>query len=209
MSGQWITTKVYDKWFEGQEKHNNVTFEIDDKELHFNDYRNFGTLMYQTEKDLEKKLKELGVDIIEDFKNIADFKKKLEKKRDDAVIGTTLLDQKVASGCGNYLRAEVLYNCKISPHRKLKDLKNKEIEDIWEKLTKLAWIFYDIDKGIKRGVFKKSDDLVKLYYKKDYEDYGYYTNFLVYFEEKDPKGHKIIAEKMGPRTIHWVPEVQK
>jgi DNA-formamidopyrimidine glycosylase len=200
MSGEWTTE---------DNKHNNVTFEINDKKLHFNDYRNFGTLMYQTETDLEKKLKELGVDIIEDFKNITEFKKRLEKKRDDALIGTTLLDQKVVSGCGNYLRAEVLYQCKISPHRILKNLSEKDKENLWEKLTKLAWIFYDLDLAIKKGILKKNEDLVKQYFTPDYEEYGYYTNFIIYFQEKDPKGNKIITEKMGPRTIHWVPEVQK
>ena len=141
--------------------------------------------------------------------NLEEFKNRLIKKRDDALIGTTLLDQKVASGCGNYLRAEVLYHCKISPHRQLKNLSELEIKDLWEKLTKIAWIFYDIDKGIKRGVFKKNDELIKIYYQKDYQDYGYYTNFVVYFEDKDSLGNSVITEKMGPRTIHWVPKVQK
>jgi len=201
MSGQWLTNN--------KEKHNNLTFTIEDKELYFNDYRNFGTFMYQNEKELENKLNSLGVDILQDYKNISLFKKNLVRKRDDAFIGTTLLDQKIVAGCGNYLRAEVLYHCKISPYREIKDLTNKEIEDLWENLTKIAWIFYDIEKGIKKNIFKKSDDLVKLYYKKDYEDYGYYTNFIIYFQDKDPKGNIVLREKLGTRTIHWVDKVQK
>jgi len=199
MSGTWTTSK--------KEKHNNLTFIINNKELYFNDYRNFGTLMYQTEKELENKLKSLGVDIIQDFKNYNLFRKNIERKRNDALIGITLLDQKIVSGCGNYLRAEVLYHSKISPYREIKNLKEKEIENLWEKLTKIAWIFYDINKGITSKVFTKSDYLVKLYYQKNYQTYGYYTNFYIYDKEKDKLGNKVLKEKLGSRTIHWVKNV--
>lgn len=201
MSGQWTESEDL--------KHNNLTFEIGDKKLHFNDYRNFGTIMYQTDKELDKKLNSLGVDILEDYKNIELFKINLNRKRNDAFIGSTLLDQKIVAGCGNYLRAEVLYQCKISPFREIKDLKEKEIIDLWNKLTKIGWIFYDINKGIKKGVLKKTDPLIKLYYKKDYQDYGYYTNFIIYFQDTDNKGNLVTREKLGTRTIHWVKKIQK
>ena len=203
MSGYWTTKKL---------KHNNVSFILEKngkkKILHFNDMRNFGTLMYQSQKDLDTKLKCLGVDIIEDYNNIDEFKKRIDRKRDNALIGTTLLDQKVASGCGNYMRAEVLYHAKISPHRTLASMNEKEIENIWYYLTRVAWIFYDIEKALKLKIIKKKDKLFKTYYNKDYEDYGYYTNFTVYFQEKDSKNNPVIKEKMGTRTIHWVPKVQ-
>ena len=202
MSGRWITT---------DEKHNNVSFEFKElkKLLHFNDYRNFGTFMYQSNEQLEKKLNELGPDILEDFKNYDMFRERIERKRNDTSIASALLDQKVACGCGNYLRAEVLYQCKINPHREIKNLKENEIKDIWDKLTKIAWIFYDYEKGIQRNVFKKNDKLAKIYITKDYQDYHYYMNFQVYFQEKDPLGNKIKTEKIGTRTIHFVPKIQK
>lgn len=202
MSGQWITE---------EKKHNNISFEFKELKnlLHFNDYRNFGTLMYQNNEQLEKKLKELGPDILEDFKKYNMFRDRLERKRNDTTIASALLDQKVASGCGNYLRAEVLYQCKINPYREIKNLKEKDIEDIWEKLTKIAWIFYDYEKGIVNKVFTKNDKLAKIYITKDYQDYHYYTNFQVYFQDKDPNGNKVITEKIGTRTIHYSPKVQK
>jgi formamidopyrimidine-DNA glycosylase len=50
------------------------------------------------------------------------FINRLNKKRDDTMICTALLDQKVIAGCGNYLRAEALYIDKISPFRTIKNL---------------------------------------------------------------------------------------
>lgn len=202
MSGNWQTKEA---------KHNNISFYFKNikSTLYFNDYRNFGTFMYQSEEELNKKLGELGPDILMETNNISEFKKKLERKRNDTKIASALLDQKVAAGCGNYLRAEVLYQCKISPFREIKDLTQKEIEDMWEKLYKIAWIFYDYQKGIKNKILSKSDKLVKTYLTEDYNDYYYYHNFMIYFQEKDPKGNLVKREKLGTRTIHYVPQVQK
>lgn len=202
MSGRWINSK---------EKHNNLTFEFNELKtsLYFNDYRNFGTFMYQTKDDLDKKLKELGPDILQDFNNYDLFRERIERKRSDTLIGSALLDQKVAAGCGNYLRAETLYESKINPHREIKDLSEKELKLIWSNMVKIGWIFYDYEKGIKNNILNKNDKLIKKYVISDYQDYYYYMNFQIYSREKDKKNNKIIKEKMGTRTIHWVPKVQK
>ena len=47
--------------------------------LHFNDVRNFGTLMYQNEKDLDAKLKCLGVDIMKTIIILMNLKR-IERK---------------------------------------------------------------------------------------------------------------------------------
>ena len=205
MSGYWTTEKI---------KHNNITFFLSKnktkKELFFNDVRNFGTIMYQTKKDLDMKLKCLGVDIIEDYNNIDLFKKRLERKRDDSMIGTALMDQKVTAGCGNYIRAEVLYHSKISPYRKIRDLSEEMIKNLWYYLTRIAWIFYDYDMAISKGIISKKDKIYKTYVVgTKHNSYGYYTNFVVYMMDMDSFGNNIVREKMGDRTIHWVPKIQK
>lgn len=202
MSGSWQTIEA---------KHNNISFHFDNLKstLYFNDYRNFGTFSYQNKEELNKKLNELGPDILMEHLEFKKFRDRIERKRNDTKIGSCLLDQKVACGCGNYLRAEVLYQCKINPFRELKDITEKEYLDIWDKLTKIAWIFYDYQKGIKNKIFTKNDKLIKTYVSKDYNDYYYYHNFMVYFQEEDPFGNRIIREKMGSRTIHYVPKIQK
>ena len=127
--------------------------------------------MYQNEKDLDAKLKCLGVDVIEDYNNFDEFKKRLDRKRDNGFIGTALLDQKVTAGCGNYMRAEVLYHSKISPYRKLSEIKIDEMKTLWYNLTRIAWIFYDIKKALKLKTIKK-DYFYKNYYIKDYITMG-------------------------------------
>lgn len=196
------------RWTSKNEKHNNIEFCFSNK-IYFNDYRNFGTFKYQNMEQLNKKLNELGPDILEDFNKIELFKKRLERKRDDTLIGNALLDQKVASGCGNYLRAEVLYESKISPFRKIRNLKENEKEILWKNLTKIGWIFYNYEIGIKKGVLQKNDKLLKTYIIPEYNYYKYYTNFQVYFENYGPKKNQVIREKLGTRTIHWVPKIQK
>ncbi len=43
-------------------------------------------------------------------------------------VGAVLLDQSVAAGLGNYLRAEVLFVCRISPWRRVADLAPDELD---------------------------------------------------------------------------------
>ena len=44
----------------------------------------------------------------------------------DREIGSALLDQSVAAGIGNYLRAEILYECRMDPWRLVKELDGAE-----------------------------------------------------------------------------------
>ena len=43
-------------------------------------------------------------------------------------IGAALLNQRILAGLGNYLRAEVLFNCRLNPWRKVEDLKEPELK---------------------------------------------------------------------------------
>jgi len=45
----------------------------------------------------------------------------------DATIGAALLNQRILAGLGNYLRTEVLFNCRLNPWRKVGDLKETEL----------------------------------------------------------------------------------
>lgn len=46
----------------------------------------------------------------------------------ELTIGAALLNQRILAGLGNYLRAEVLFSCKINPWRKVSDLTERELE---------------------------------------------------------------------------------
>tara|TARA_B110000908_G_C10263425_1_gene461208 strand:- start:4014 stop:4337 length:324 start_codon:yes stop_codon:yes gene_type:complete len=107
------------------------------------------------------------------------------------------------------MRTEVLYHSKISPFKILANITENELKKIWFNITRIAWIFYDINKALKLKIITKKNKLYKIYYIQDYSNYQYYTNFSVYFQIKDKYKNDIIREKMGNRTIHWVPKIQK
>ena len=197
MTGYW--TKEDDL------KHNNVSFIFQDNyNVHFNDYRNFGTIILCDKENLAKKLKTLGPDLLAIDKNLKNkehqmlgvelFKKRLEKKRKDTMIASALLDQKVASGCGNYIRADILYLAKVDPFKEIGKLSNSEIELIWYLMRQIAFNNWNKNLGLKYGVVDKKFKFA--------EDYN--RHFFVYMQENDINGKLVYREKLNGRTIHYV-----
>ena len=195
MSGWWT--------YDDTQKHNNLTFHIKGDDIYFNDMRNFGTFNFCTKDNLEKKLEKFGPDILSIDKTKDEglllFQKKINKKRKDTYIASALLDQGIAAGCGNYIRSEVLYLAKISPYREISNVTDEELKLIWNSLKQIGYNYYDRKLGKKIGIidgkFKFADD------------YG--KQFLVYKQQNDVKGNKIIREKIATRSVHYVPKLQK
>tara|TARA_A100001015_G_C14800676_1_gene636799 strand:- start:120 stop:716 length:597 start_codon:yes stop_codon:yes gene_type:complete len=111
----WNTLGMSGWWINNDEKHSNLEFIYDDKVIYFNDVRNFGTFTFCNKNNLDKKLNTLGADILNEIDEFEIFKKRIDRKRNDAFIASAILDQKVSAGVGNYIRAEALYVAKISP----------------------------------------------------------------------------------------------
>jgi len=123
MSGWWTNN-------DNKFLHARIKFNSDSKTLFYHDQRNFGTMKYVVGKEeLEKKLNSLGPDVFSDeFLSPAEFKRILTKgKRGEKTLAQLLMDQKVFSGIGNYLKAEILWMCKLSPHRTPNSLKEDEM----------------------------------------------------------------------------------
>jgi formamidopyrimidine-DNA glycosylase len=75
----------------------------------------------------------IGPDIMEHDTTLEIFKEQLLKTRNlHKEIGIVLMNQKVISGIGNYLRADILYMSKICPFRKVNKLSDIEIEVIFK-----------------------------------------------------------------------------
>lgn len=53
-------------------------------------------------------------------------------------IGAALLNQRVVAGLGNYLRAEVLFNCKLNPWLTVKDLGERQLTCLSKTIPRLA-----------------------------------------------------------------------
>ena len=196
MTGFWTNEKDI--------KHNNVTFKFSNGlEASFNDYRNFGNIIFCSKENLQKKLNSFGPDILyipasseKDKQTIGldKFKIKLMKKRSDTFIASALLDQKVAAGCGNYIRAEALYLSKINPFTEIKDLTDNNIKNLWIVLRQLAFNYFNRKLGEKMNII---DGKFKFA-----QDYG--RVFLVYQQNKDVNGKNILKQKINGRTIHYV-----
>lgn len=191
-------------------KHNHIEFNFGKIKLFFNDFRNFGNIIVSTRKQLNKKLISLGADILNPNDNFKLFQERIYRKRDDTFIATALLDQKVSSGVGNYIRAEALYIAKISPYRKIKNISNRELKKLWNLLKQIGYFYYNENLGRKLGIINDKYILVNKFKKSGPSKYKPEDGkFLVYRQDIDPKGNKVTHEKINNRTIHYVKKLQK
>lgn len=184
MTGRW--QKNYDdycKWF----------LEVDDgRTVWFRNPRSLSTIAFTTDKNvLQEKLNRLGPDIMTKEFSLPIFRC-LTKKYNKRNVTAFLMDQQVIAGCGNYIKAEVLWYAAISPLRKVGELKSREIELLYEALRIIPRISYN-----KKGLSLK-----------DYADEngkgGYYARDLKIYGKKQAKKTKTA----DGRTTHWDPKRQ-
>jgi DNA-formamidopyrimidine glycosylase len=195
MSGQWSSQ-------EG--KHPSFGFYLGEDPLgtsetmYFNDPRHFGTIKFvQGTAALTQKLDELGWDPLSMSleKNLPWLNQQLRKT--NKMIGEVLMDQSVFSGVGNYIRAEALYQCKLSPFRAAKLLNAAEIEVLCKSIV-----------GVMEESYQHQGATIQTYKTAYGEEGKYSTLFKVYDQKQDPLGNKIVKQESGGRTIHWCPAVQ-
>ena len=214
---EYITEDRQNNWFKRALNHLNVEFITDYKNIsfYFYDQLSFGTLK-AVESDgiskghsddsssiLDKKLKELGPDVLHETTTFELFKSQLRKKVNDTKpIGNVIVNQKIISGVGNYLRADALWMAKISPFRKVKDVKDTELELLYKSLIGLIWGDYDYKSGVKKGYINKTLKLPN----------DYHRDFFIYRQEQDINDNIIKKEELyegsQKRFIYWVDKIQ-
>jgi DNA-formamidopyrimidine glycosylase len=195
MSGRW-------QYFKG--KHSGIQMNLTSTKageikykLYFDDQRHFGSLVVVHESELSKILKNVGPDLLSEDVSFCDYRDvinlpRLKKKQ----ICWFLLQQKYFSGVGNWIRAEILYECKIAPNRKLEDLSETDVKNLYHWSIKILKDAYNV-KGLTISNYIDPEG-----------NYGTY-NVKVYMRKHDPLGHKVVTSVFSDkRTIHWVPEVQ-
>ena len=178
--------------------------ESKEEKLYFDDQRRFGTLKFfdsfNANQELEKKLKTIGPDILNDEKLVfADYLKIMRQKRvENRIIANVLMDQKLISGVGNYLRSEILYASKINPHREVKSLTDDELKKIYENSRKLIYQSY-------------RDGGVSVRHYSDVNQIKGKFELKVYGMRKTKDGTEVKHEKIGKETqnTYWVPKEQK
>lgn len=176
----WITHGMSGYFTTKKTKHSHIKFTFCSFTLFFTDVRRFGTIKFESCKDLQKKLNSLGPDILESISDevwINIFKKKSEWS-----IAKILMNQKYISGIGNYIKAEALYFAKINPWKKANEIPKK-------KLLKLKKIIQEIAIT-------------------SFKNNGVY--FHCYGRKITDKNEVIITEKTDDkRTTYWVPKIQR
>jgi len=93
-------------------------------------------------------LKLLGPDILPyeddgDFDEHEFLKRLLNEENTSREIGSALLDQTICAGIGNYLRAEMLFECKINPWTKIDELSAVELRCLCETIPGVASRAYE------------------------------------------------------------------
>lgn len=206
------------------------------EKIYFTDMMHYGTFdIISQKKKLDEKLAQLGDDLLKTEitpkyieKKIKEYilnkKGKVSESRGDKEIVKVLMDQKkktgIGSGLGNYLVAEILYEAKISPHKKMIDIYNskaltKKLAIAMKKILRLSYMtsyigYLDsIDPEMKKYVKKLRAEIKK----NPNHEYNFQRtarvgnrkfSFKVY-RNGDAKKDKIIKG----RTTYWDPEVQK
>jgi DNA-formamidopyrimidine glycosylase len=195
MTGWWYEAGHAPTW---KKMYPNIVFKLDGrKEMHYSDFRNFGTLTFYKDMQSVKSEKEkLAPDILSPQTTFRHMMQQVNSIKDKSskqqwLIEDALVDQKlVVSGIGNYLKSEVLYDARISPLRTVKSISCQE----WKML-------YNSMKDISTKMLKtlRTED-----------DNAYMNSMRVYQKDQDKFGNNIERKqtKTG-RTTYWVPLLQK
>lgn len=201
---EYLKKEAIDSYMTTSLKHLNVEFKTAHGSLYFYDTLSFGTLkVVDDEKELEKKLKSVGPDIMDEETDFKVFQDAICKPKNlKKVIGIVLMDQKTISGIGNYLRADILWLSKISPFRKVDKLSEEELKKIYHNALVLTWGQYNKKKALNMKILTKKDKLPS-----DYD-----RDFFVYYEDEDIHGNKVTKEELfegsQKRFIYWVKNYQ-
>lgn len=197
MTGWWVVLKEKDhEW----DKYRRIELQFDDGTVAaFFDPRNFGTFRVVSFAESKRKQAELGPDILtpkELWASIAlpDFIKRVRRFGKNMELAETLLDQRIVSGCGNYIRADAMYLARFSPHRVVAAMRDDELKKIWVAMhTIAAHSFLDKEPPTEFG--KEPND-------------GTFIN-ICYGREMTPTGGKVesFSDSNG-RTVWYSPEEQ-
>lgn len=200
MSGGWYHTKKNHPVCSLNYINNND----ENNTLWFDDQRHFATFKFVKGKtELDKKLNTIGPDLLNDTISNSEFITKY-RKHNHKKVDMVLHDQKIFSGIGNYLKAEILYAAKISPHTYIKDISDDNLKILLKAIIDRIKLSYKLG-GASVEHYSDLNDKA-----------GKFNNyFKVYKQKTDPNGYKVISERVSkpndPKSqkTYWCPDIQK
>ena len=183
-------------WGKNKQKHARIEMSFQDgSKLYFTDIRNFGTFQIKSKEDLYKKLKSIGPDMLSNPpSNFSEIMRKYNHKN----ICEVLMNQKIISGVGNYIKAECLWFSKINPNAKIENLKDNDL-----KTLEKAILF------VMKRSYSSLGASFKTYYTFEGEKGSATERFAVYNKKIDICGNVVLKEETkDKRVTHWSPKRQ-
>lgn len=199
LSGHWILDEVNNPMVHISVTNNNNNENTENnnaiKNIYYTGGFVKGNFYWCTPSELKLKLKSIGPSILEKEFTESYFTQVMSNKKiAKHQICVTLLDQSLFSGIGNYLRADILYDCKIYPFDKVKDINNEKLHDLYVSIIKISKQSYNLNGSTA--------------YKSLNTDNKY--NPVIYNKIMDPLGNSVVAlADSKNRTMFYVPDIQK
>lgn len=220
LTGFWSFTK-YD--------HSDIQLKIKNVgTLYFTDQLHYGTISITNDKNnVINKFNKLSPDFLKTNFTCNEFYNRIinYKNKEDTIFQALMKQQNsLGSGLGNYLSAEILYDAKLSPFTKIKNIDKSRSNVLCKSIKKIIKYSY---MSADDGYFDKLDDdalnfinkLRKNIKKNPNHKYNFHKttkisnkkfNFNVYRQNYDPHGNKIKKSKIiKGRTTYWSPKIQK
>ena len=167
-------TSFYYSIIKDESKHDHITLYLDrGLRLIYNDVRKFGFLKLFKSKSIFKSnhLKFLGPEPLTKKFNLNYMVKYIINKK--ITIKNLLMNQKFISGLGNIYCNEILFLCKLNPHRTVKKINKKELKNI-DRFTKII---------LKRSILQGGSS-IKDFTNTEGESGSFQQKFNVYNREK-------------------------
>lgn len=156
----------------------------------------FGLFSVFNQKSYDSYISQFGPDMLKEDIDIEVFKNCLMKGKNQEIC-KALLDQHFISGIGNWIRSSVLYESKIYPAKKVKELSNEE----W------SILLYYTKKVMKDG-YEGHGHSFQNYIDAEHGRDGYEP--VIYGKSIDHLGNEVKVSKFSDgRTMYWVPAIQK
>lgn len=177
-----------------------ILFLSNNWQIALSDLRKFAKVELLGKKELEKELEKLGLEPLDPSFTLEKFKEAIFKKK-KGKIKQVLMDQSIIAGIGNIYSDEALWWAKINPFKKVEDLKEEQIKNL----------FLAIKKVLKEGIRLHGESISD--FRRLDGSKGEFDQFRKVYRREGEKCQRckseILAKKIGGRTAHFCPICQK
>lgn len=189
-------------------KHGLVKFTGDDgareveTSIWYHDIRRFGRIQFLSEGEFNWKMSKLGHDLLTDSEmSKEDLLRRVRRYPEKNICKLMLEQGKVWAGIGNYMVSEILYENLISPYRKVNQLSDEQIWDIYRSARDLA-----------KSAYQSGGASLYTFTGMNGDQSNFKEQLKVYGKKRDPRGNEVVTipAKDSPdgRTKHVVPALQ-